>query len=63
MKTVGRKSANDSENGNIDSVADAIADHVEKNDNCEFVRIMEQFSKMDAATMKKFLEYAQKLAE
>jgi hypothetical protein len=27
----------------------------------EFVRIMEQFSKMDAATMKKFLEYAEKL--
>ena len=27
----------------------------------EFVRIMEQFSKMDAATVKKFLAYAEKL--
>ncbi len=34
---------------------------MENNENFEFVRIMEQFSKMDAATMKKFLEYAEKL--
>lgn len=45
----------------VDSIIDAISDHVEKNENCEFVRIMEQFSKMDAATVKKFLEYAEKL--
>ena len=45
----------------VDSIIDAISDHVEKNENCEFVRIMEQFSKMDAATVKKFLVYAEKL--
>ncbi len=45
----------------VDSIIDAISDHVEKNENCEFVRIMEQFSKMDATTVKKFLEYAEKL--
>ena len=63
MKTAGRKSVNGlkSGKGDTDSVVDAIVDHVEKNENCEFVRIMEQYSKMDVATMKKFLEYAGKL--
>ena len=61
MKTAVQKSANGLKEGSIDSVIDAIADHVEKNDNCEFVRILEHFSKMDAATVKKFLEYAEKL--
>ena len=61
MKTAVKKSANGSEKGNIDSGIDAIMDHVEKSENCEFVRIMEQYSKMDAATVEKFLEYAEKL--
>ena len=63
MKTAVQKSANGLKEGNIDSVADAIADHVEKNDNCEFVRIMEQFSKMDDDGKRKLMGLAKKLAE
>ena len=61
MKIAGKKSANGLNDGNIDSVIDAISDHVEKSENYEFVRIMEQYSKMDAATVKKFMEYAETL--
>ncbi len=63
MKTLCKKSVNGVKagKGDIDSVIDAIVDHVENNENCEFLRIMEQYSKMDAATMKKFFEYAEKL--
>jgi len=49
--------------GDIDSEIDAIIDHVEKNGNCEFVRIMEQYSKMDGAGRKKLMSFAEKLAE
>lgn len=63
MGTAGRKSANGVKEveGGIDSEIDAIVEHVGKNGNCEFVRIMEEYSKMDLATMRKFLEYADKL--
>ena len=61
MKIAEKKSAKGLNDGSIDSIVDAIADHVEKSENCEFVRLMEQYSKMDAATVKKFMEYAEKL--
>ena len=61
MKIAGKKSANGLNDGSIDSIVDAISDHVEKSENYEFVRIMEQYSKMDAATVKKFMEYAETL--
>ncbi len=61
MKIAEKKSANALKDGSIDSVVDAITEHVEKSENYEFVWIMEQYSKMDAATMKKFLEYAETL--
>ncbi len=61
MKTAEKNSAKGLNDGSIDSVVDAISDHVEKSENYEFVRLMEQYSKMDAATMKKFLEYAETL--
>jgi hypothetical protein len=61
MKIAEKKSAKGLKDGSIDSIIDAISEHVEKSENCEFVRIMEQYSKMDAATMKKFLDYAERL--
>jgi hypothetical protein len=61
MKTAVKKSVNGLKEGGIDSIIDAISDHVEKDENCEFIRIMEHYSKMNAATMKKFLEYAETL--
>lgn len=42
---------------------DTITEHVEKNGNCEFVRILEQFSKMDDDGKKKLMSFAQELAE
>ena len=61
MKIAEKKSAKGLNGGSIDSIVDAISDHVEKSENYEFVRIMEQYSKMDAATVKKFLECAPNL--
>jgi hypothetical protein len=61
MKIAEKKSAKGLKDGSIDSVVDAISEHVEKSENYEFVRIMEQYSKMDAATMKKFMDYAETL--
>ena len=58
-----RKSVNSLKAGKYNSEIDAIAEHVKKNGNCEFVRIMEQFSKMDVVGKKQFMSYAQKLAE
>ncbi len=65
MKTAGRKSVNGlkSGKGDTDSVVDAIVDHVEKNDNCEIIRIMGQFSKMDDVGKKKLMSFARKLTE
>lgn len=63
MKIAGKESSIISRKGKegVASGVDAIIDHVEKSENCEFVRIMEQYSKMDAETVEKFLEYAEKL--
>jgi hypothetical protein len=47
--------------GDIYSEIESILEYVEKNGNCEFIRLLEQCSKMDAADMRKFLEYAEKL--
>ena len=63
MKIAGKEPSRISRKGKegVASGIDAIMDHVEKSENFEFVRIMEQYSKMDAATVEKFLEYAEKL--
>ncbi|MEI6423421.1 MAG: hypothetical protein WCP55_14465 [Lentisphaerota bacterium] len=61
MKIAEKNSANGLKDGSIDSIVDAISEHVEKSENYEFVRIMEQYSKMDAATMKKLMRYAEKV--
>lgn len=45
----------------INSEIESIIDYVEKTGNCEFVRLLEQCSKMNAADMRKFLKYAEKL--
>lgn len=64
MKTAGRKSANGlKDDCESSSEIDTIVDHVEKNGNCEFVRILEQFSKMDDDGKRKLMNFAQKLAE
>ena len=63
MMTEGRKSINGFKNRKLESVIDAVAEYVEKNQNCEFVRIMEHFSKMDDDGRNKLMSFAQKLAE
>lgn len=65
MKTAGKNSTNGLKAGKVDfgSEIDTIVSHVEKNENCEFIRILEQFSKMDDDGKKKLMNFAQKLAE
>ena len=63
MKNAGKKSSTvlKEVNSDIGSEIDAIVDHVEKNENCEFVRILEQYYKMNEVDRKKLMEYAEKL--
>ncbi|MFA6290671.1 MAG: hypothetical protein WC637_02755 [Victivallales bacterium] len=62
MKSAGKKSTRGLKGDcEISSEIEKIIEHVEKSGNCEFVRILELCSKMDAADMEKFLEYAEKL--
>jgi len=65
MRITGNKSAcvlKDGK-GDIDSEIEAIIDHVEKNGNCEFVRILEHYSKMDESGKKKLMGVAEKLVK
>lgn len=62
MKTAGRKSVSGlKDDCEIKSDIDKIVEDVEKNENCEFIRILEQFSKMNVADRKKLMDYAEKL--
>jgi hypothetical protein len=61
MKTAVKKQTNGLTPGDISSEIDVIVEHVEKNRNCEFIRILEQCSKMDVMDKKKFLEFAKNL--
>lgn len=63
MKTEIRKSASGLKGGKFNSNIDAVTAYVEKSGNCEFVRILEQFSKMDDDGKKKLMSFAQKLAD
>ncbi|MFA6293215.1 MAG: hypothetical protein WC637_15625 [Victivallales bacterium] len=63
MKTENRKSADGLKAGMSNSDFDAVIDYVEKSQNCEFVRIMEHFSKMDDDGRRKLMSFAQKMAE
>jgi hypothetical protein len=63
MKTINRKSASGLTEVMFNSDFDAVADYVEENQNCEFVRILEQFSKMDDDGRRKLMIFAQELAE
>ena len=47
MKTAVKKMADGLKTGDISSEIDVIVDHVEKNRNCEFIRILEKCSKMN----------------
>ena len=60
MKTSVKKQAGGKE-CNLNSKIDVIVDHVEKNRNCEFIRILEQCSKMNVLDKQKFLEFAKNL--
>lgn len=63
MEIAGKKSSTGLKEGETGagSEIDAIVEHVENSGNCEFVRILEQYSKMDGAGRKKFLEFAETL--
>lgn len=65
MKTAERKEARSYKQGkrDINSNIEAIIDHVENNENCEFLRILAQFSKMGGTERKKFMNFAVALAE
>ena len=63
MKTESRKSAGGLKDGMFNSDFDAVADYVKENQNCEFIRILEQFSKMDDDGRRKLMSFAQELAE
>ncbi|MFA6294000.1 MAG: hypothetical protein WC637_19585 [Victivallales bacterium] len=65
MKTAGNKSAGVLKECkcDIDSEIEAIIDHMEKSKNCEFVRILEHYSKMDEIGKMKLMGFAEKLVK